>query len=162
MNSTEKFITKRDNGTTRVTTKILTHSKTDQSFKDDCDINEVVRKFQKTGQISHLNKKQGVYADVSQIPDLMTASQQIRDAEDAFNALPATVRRKFRNNPEEMIEFLRDPQNEQEAIKLGLINQKPNAPKNDDSNDENSRTPKTHKKAPKIDPDPKPSPDTQS
>lgn len=96
-------------------------TKTDQSFKKDCDVNVIVAKFMKTGQISHINKRQGFYADVSEIPDLLGAQQILRDAEQAFADLPATVRKRFGNSPEALLEFLSDENNREEAIKMGLI-----------------------------------------
>lgn len=131
-----KVITKRPDGSTRVATINSEHSKTDQQFAKDCDINEIVRKFKKTGQLTHLSKKQGVYADVSQVPDLLTAYEQITIAENAFADLPSDVRLKFSNNPQEMINFLTNPQNHDEAVQLGLL--VPPKQKNDDLNDDKS------------------------
>lgn len=145
----KEFRDHRPNGTLRIAMQTETPSKTDTSFKDDCDINTIVAKFKKTGQINHLSKKQGFYGDATQLPDLQTASQQIADAHEAFSALPANVRKKFQNDPAQMIEFLRDPQNEHEATKLGLLKPKP-ALKNDELNDEKSGDTKTPKKAPKA------------
>lgn len=120
-----KIIEKRKNGTTRVATLNEHPSKTDQSQKQDCDVNYIVAKYRKTGQITHLAKRRGYYADVSTIPDLTEALSIVSTASDAFNALPSQLRKRFGNDPQEMIAFLQDPSNLEESIKLGLRNAPP-------------------------------------
>lgn len=110
----------RENGSKRVYTENKLPSKTDQSWRDDTDVNQILAKFHKTGQITHLAKIKGSYGDVSDVPDLDLAMQQIKDAEDAFMDLSAVVRKRFANSPSNMIEFLQDPKNNKEAIELGL------------------------------------------
>lgn len=113
--------------------------RTDQSQAADCDINNIVRRYKKTGQISHLAKSKGVYADLSLLPDtLLDAHMMIQQASDAFMQLPAEVRKKFRNDPEEMIQFLNDPKNSEEAIKLGLLVRK-DPPTNTGTSSEGNR-----------------------
>lgn len=115
-----KIIEKRANGTTRVYTKNDEPSLTDQSWAKDCDVNNIIAKYIKTGQISHLAKHQGQYADVSAIPDLQSALDQVTKAQQAFDDLPSNLRKRFGNSPVEMVNFLSDPKNDQEAISLGL------------------------------------------
>lgn len=121
-----KYVYLRPDGKTK---KVFTINeevdKADQSFKKECDVNEIIRKFTKTGQVTHLRGTQGVYADVSQVPDLHTAMITVTQAQQAFDALPSDIRKRFANSPTEMIEFLKDPKNEREAIKLGLLELKP-------------------------------------
>lgn len=124
----------RKNGSKRVVTINTEPSKTDQSFKSDCDIQEIIAKFRKTGQVTHLNKKQGIYADVSQIPDLLGATMIVQDASEKFSSLPSGVRDKFNNDPINMIQWLNNPDNQDEGIKLGLFK----ARQNDDLNDKQS------------------------
>lgn len=120
-----KIIEIRANGTKRVYTKNEEPSKTDKSWKKDCDVNEIVRRFNKTGQITHLRNTQGVYADVSEITDLKTALETVQNAQNAFDSLPAELRKKFDNDPQKMIEYLQDPKNNDEAYKLGLKSRPP-------------------------------------
>lgn len=120
----QKIITKRKNGTIRVQTLSSLPSKTDQSFKDECDVNNIVNTFMKTGQLKQ--GKQGAYGDVSEIPrDLLEITQTIQKAHDSFMELPAEAREKFNNDPNKMISFLQDPKNSKEAVRLGLLNQVP-------------------------------------
>jgi len=43
-------------------------------------------------------------------------------AQRAFEALPAKIRDRFANSPERFLAFLADPDNLDEAVKLGLVN----------------------------------------
>ena len=95
-------------------------SMTDQSQADDCDVNLVMNRVLKTRDESILKRKQGFYAEVSEFRDLGTHLMQVQEAQEAFMALPAELRRKFNNNPVEMIEFLDDPSKIEESITLGL------------------------------------------
>lgn len=105
--------------------KVITVNKspsmTDQSFADDCDINTIVQRFLKTGEVTHLNNFQGKYADVSEIKDLAESMVQVQYAKEAFMSLPSRIRNRFNNDPVELIDFLADSKNKDEAIQLGLI-----------------------------------------
>lgn len=92
---------------------------TDQTQKDQCDINNIMKKY--LGKI-HLvpTPTQGKYGDFSQLPSYQQSLHIIKEAQDSFNSLPAQVRKKFSNNPSEMIQFLEDETNNEEAYKLGL------------------------------------------
>ncbi|WVR22147.1 MAG: internal scaffolding protein [Malazfec virus 6] len=123
VNRKENLITKRKNGTTRVQSFSESPSKTDQSFKKDCDVNTIMARFMKTGQISHLAKGTAAYHDVSDVPDLDEALTIVAKAQSTFDALPANIRRRFGNSPTEMTTFLMDPKNAQEAFELGLLSE---------------------------------------
>jgi phage internal scaffolding protein len=47
---------------------------------------------------------------------------QVIAAEDEFMRLPADLRARFENDPAQLIEFLENLENKDEAIKLGLVN----------------------------------------
>lgn len=120
------IITKRPNGTLRVQTDTSGWKhKTDQSFKNDCDVNLIMARFLKGQPITHLRNGQGAYADVSQIPDLSEALNTVTKAQEAFNSLPAQIRKRFGNSPVNMVEFMSDPNNYKEAADLGLLTLKP-------------------------------------
>lgn len=102
-------------------------SMTDQQFADECDINKIVNKYLKTGDDSLLQKFRGQYADLTEIPDLQTAIETVNLANEAFESLPAKLRERFNNSPEQMIQFLHSekPHDLEESIQLGLRNPKP-------------------------------------
>lgn len=115
----------RDNGTLRVLTINDEESKTIQSEKDNCDINVIVSRFKRTGVMNNLSTKSPLYGDFSEVGDFHTAQNRIIAAQEAFDALPSDLRKRFANDPGNLISFLDDPQNRSEAIKLGLVNADP-------------------------------------
>lgn len=94
--------------------------KTKQSFKAEADINNIMAKYQKTGLLEAVNKIQPQYGDVVGL-DFQTAMEQINLAQSMFDELPSTVRKRFRNDPADFVDFVSDPANADEAERLGLI-----------------------------------------
>lgn len=127
-----KKIIRRPNGTKQVLTINNQPSRTQQHFKDECDVNNIVAKFRATGSVTHLrNSQSGVYADLTQLPiDLMEARQVVIQAEAAFEQIPAQIRQRFGHDPKNFIDFLADPANDDEAVKLGLKTRPKPEPKN--------------------------------
>lgn len=95
-------------------------SLTDQSFKDQCDSNVIMKRFEQTGQIQHLNQRQAHYGDWSDKPDFFGAMCLIAEAKQDFMSLDAHIRAKFHHKMENYVAFLQDPANDDEAVKLGL------------------------------------------
>lgn len=91
-----------------------------QSFKDECDINVIVERFGLTGVLPGAIRMPE-YGDFSEVVDYHTAMNAIRSAEDSFRQLPAKVRERFNNNPQELLAFCEDDRNREEAAKLGLV-----------------------------------------
>jgi phage internal scaffolding protein len=110
----------RENGTRRVYTDNSIPSKTDQSFKEECDVNNIITRYKKTGQLTHLARTQGKYADVSEMKDLQESFQTVAQARDTFETLPAELRKKLNNDPVQLMEYLSNPENDDEAIRYGL------------------------------------------
>lgn len=96
-------------------------SLTKQSFKDECDINVLMRRYEKTGLVDHVNTHQGNYGDFINAPDFHSAMNQIMAAEDMFMSLPSRIRARFANDPAAFLEFAQDPSNAEEMQSLGLI-----------------------------------------
>lgn len=98
---------------------------TQQQFKDEADINNIMRKYGADPvAFNALTRKGGVYADFSQVTDYHGMLQQVADAQDAFGALPAQIRSRFANDPGALIQFLNDPKNHDEGVELGLFDPK--------------------------------------
>lgn len=95
-------------------------SRAQQSSRDECDINTIVRRFGLTGELPQ-NVRAPVYADFEGIFDFQSAMNTVRAAEEAFMALPAEVRSRFANDPQKLVEFCSDEANRAEAEKLGLV-----------------------------------------
>lgn len=123
------------NGRLRVQTINLEPSLTQQQFAADCDINNIMRKYQTTGEFTHLTSKQGRYADFSDITDYREMLDTVKYADEAFASLPADVRLRFKNDPAHLLEFLQDSKNYDEGVKLGLLNPKTGEPLKNDLNE---------------------------
>lgn len=108
-----------------------------QQYKDSCDVNKIMKRYKETGTISHLrNAQNGVYMDLTELPDYAEALMQIKRADEAFKQIPAEVRLKFNNDPSQLITYLQDSKNHEEAIKYGLLVPKQNDEQNPKPNDE--------------------------
>jgi phage internal scaffolding protein len=99
-------------------------TRTKQSFKDECDINTIVRMFGVTGKVP-VTAIEPSYGDFSGVSDYHTAMNKIKEAEASFMALPAKLRQKFDHDPNALLNFLENEQNRDEAIQLGLIDGEP-------------------------------------
>ena len=110
----------RKNGSLRVFTINNEISKTDQTAKKECDVNNIVKKYQSTGMITHLRSGQGNYLDLSEVGDLANSLNVVASAQQKFDQLPAEIRKRFGNSPVQLVEFLSNPKNDPEAVKLGL------------------------------------------
>lgn len=101
-------------------------SLTHQNFKEECDINNILARFQKTGVIEHVAKYQGQYGDFTNMPtDYHEAMNQVHEAQRMFMSLPAVIRDQFGNDPGTFLQFAEDPENEQEMRDMGLLPSKP-------------------------------------
>ena len=91
-----------------------------QHFKEECDINTILQKFNISGILpeSTLSPR---YGDFTGIGDYHTALNRVIAAQDEFDGLPATIRARFNNDPAELIEFLENSENRPEAEELGLV-----------------------------------------
>lgn len=92
-----------------------------QEFKDDCDVNLIVERCIRTGSPLPDYSVPAAFADVSQFGDFGAAVRRMDAALEAFNALPAPIRTRFNNSPVQLVDFIQDVNNKDEAIKLGLI-----------------------------------------
>jgi len=97
-----------------------------QHHKDECDINVILERFGKTGQLP-VNAISGNYGDFSGVHDYHTAMNTLIAVESEFAALPANIRNRFANDPANLVQFLDNPNNRAEAESLGLVNISPMA-----------------------------------
>lgn len=73
--------------------------KTQQQFKDECDMNRIVQNAQR-GVPSRFAREpgSGIYGDFSEVPDMTQALNKINSAKDAFMTLPARLRLELGND----------------------------------------------------------------
>lgn len=95
---------------------------TQQHFANECDINQIMARVVQ-GQAAPLQSGSPLFGDFSNITSFQDAQNKILQAQEAFNHLNPLIRRRFGNNPAQLIDFLAVKENREEAIKLGLIEQ---------------------------------------
>lgn len=96
-------------------------SLTRQEFAAECDINNLMAQFEKTGILpSNMNSSEPRYLDVSDVPDLQAAHAILQQATTSFMSLPATVRRDFDNDPIKFISFAENAENLPKMREWGL------------------------------------------
>lgn len=100
-------------------------SMTKQEFRDECDINVILKGYQKGRAITHLNKYEGRFEDVADAPLFHEAQNIILKAQAMFDDLPSAVRDRFGNDPAQFLEFVHDAKNEQELVDMGLAKARP-------------------------------------
>lgn len=110
----------------RFFTKFEGETMTKGSFKDSLDINRIMARYRKTGQLPP--GRQGRFEDLGPPIDYQEAVQTVLDANQAFMDLPAAVRDRFGNDPTQILYFLADEQNRPEAERMGLVKKKEEPP----------------------------------
>ena len=95
-------------------------SLTQQQFKDDADINTILKRFNVTGVLM-APSRQPQFGDFTGPNDYKEALDLIHEADRSFYELPAALRDRFKNDPVEFLDFISDDNNRSEAIELGLI-----------------------------------------
>jgi len=79
-------------------------SRTRQSDKEDADINVIVGRFLRTGVVP-TGVRTPQSGDFTNVMDFKSAMNGIAVATEAFEALPSSVREKFRNDPSLFFDF---------------------------------------------------------
>lgn len=102
-------------------------SRTKQSEADACDLNKIMARYENNlvmapyAALQHPERRQPMYADVSNVPDYQTAMHLVDSARKSFMALPANIRSMFKNDAAAFLDFVTNPANKVEAQKLGLL-----------------------------------------
>jgi len=97
------------------------HSMTHQQFLEETDINTIVRRFGLTGELPQ-NLQMPVSGDFTEAKTFEETMQLMTQAQQEFMSLPADIRERFANDPGRLIAFLENPDNRDEAVKLGIVN----------------------------------------
>lgn len=91
-----------------------------QSSKDECDINVILRKYRNNGTLPDRIRDNPQYGDFAAPGDYHHAMNVVAVAHEQFQALGAEVRERFANDPRNFLAFAADPRNVREMISLGL------------------------------------------
>lgn len=112
MTAYERFPVQKDTGTE-------TH--TIQSAAAECDINKIVGKYKRTGELTHISQGIARYGDFTTEADYHQALLNVQEAKEQFMELPAEIRALAHHDPGEFLTFVDDPKNRDQCIELGII-----------------------------------------
>ncbi len=97
-------------------------SLTQQHFKDECDINLIIKRYTRSDIALMAAMSNMQYGDYSTPVDFHEAMNIVLRAQEQFEALPSSIRDKFDNDPAKMLDFVSKKENIEESVKLGLLN----------------------------------------
>lgn len=103
-------------------------SMTQQQFKEESDINFIMARYQKTGVLVDpltQTTRKPMFDDFSELGDFRDHQQAVIEAQEMFMSLPSRLRARFNNSPAELLQWLGNPANKDEAIELGLMTKTP-------------------------------------
>lgn len=99
-------------------------SLTKQEFTAECDINTIMARFVSSGYdptVLPMTSRKAIYGDFTAAPESYHAAlNYVKGTERAFMELPADIRARFDNDPQKFLNFVDNPDNQQELIDMGL------------------------------------------
>jgi hypothetical protein len=93
---------------------------TEQAHKQECDMNYILRDYQRTGLLKHAKKYEGSYDDVSDI-DYERSMMIVADVNSMFEGLPSSERKRFDNNPAKFLAYAQNEVNRKELEERGIL-----------------------------------------
>lgn len=116
----EKTVYKVRNSTMeplKVATKVIhtpenakQEKRTNQAFKESCNINTILKRYVTTGVIDHVKKYAPEYGEVSSM-DFEQAFNTVKKSKEMFASLPAVVRENFGHSVENFLAYMENPEN---------------------------------------------------
>lgn len=113
--------------TTVVPDTVGLKGRTKQSFKKECDINHIMGRYLKSGNVDHLVKHAGQFG-FAPAYTFQDAMNSVLKAEEMFMDLPSEVRARFGNSPSAFLDFAQRSENIDELRRLKLAPPAPKAP----------------------------------
>lgn len=97
-----------------------------QSAKAECDINNILSQYRRTGILTHVTASRPTYEDLPSDLDYQASMNMLLEAQAAFQGLPAKVRDHFGNDPTRLLIALRDPDQADKLREFGILKPPPN------------------------------------
>lgn len=94
---------------------------TKQSMKGECDIHNILRQYQKTGIITHVQNARPTYEDLPDNLDYQQALNTLNVAQEAFDGLPSAVRDRYGNDPSRLLAAINDPDQKDYLREVGIL-----------------------------------------
>lgn len=104
----------------RISLSFSGSGRTQQSFKDECDINVIMSRYQSTGELPNLAQVDPRYLDATGY-DYQEHQNFIAGANSLFHELPSAIRTRFGNSPAEFLDFCSQEKNRPELAEMGLL-----------------------------------------
>lgn len=97
-------------------------SMTEQSFRDECDVNKILKSFGAV-KASPAYQEKMASAEFGYAPSesYHEALEIGRQSAEIFSELPSALRKRFNNNPGELLAFVENDENYDEAVELQLV-----------------------------------------
>ena len=92
--------------------------RTRQSMREECDINNIMKKYQSSGAITHFARHEARYGFADSVT-FHEALNIVTEADTMFADLPSELRKRF-DTPGAFLDFVQDEKNGDEMIELGL------------------------------------------
>ena len=98
-------------------------SMTQQHFKDETMIDNILQKYAETGFLTDpFSPKRPIqFGDFSDVTDFQTAQNSVARATEYFESLPSHIRASFSNSPAEFLRALNDPEQRSKLEELGFV-----------------------------------------
>lgn len=102
-------------------------SMTQQHFKDETMIDNILQKYAETGFLTDpFSPKRPIqFGDFSGVTDFQTAQNAVARATEYFESLPSHVRSSFNNSPSEFLQALNDSEQRGKLEELGFVAPEP-------------------------------------
>jgi len=99
---------------------------TEQSHKEDCDINNIVARYGRDELAEFVQNDSGAYLNLADAPSYQEALNLQIEANHAFERIPSAIRREqFGDSVERFLAFASNPKNMQKMVDLGLATRRP-------------------------------------
>lgn len=105
-------------------------SLTNQADAQEADINIIVKKYGITGQMPQVTGLTPLYGDFTNADDYRTMLEKVNAAKDAFQQIPAHIRKEFDNDPAKFVQFAADKKNIEKLREWKLAVPKKEIPEN--------------------------------
>lgn len=92
---------------------------TKQNLADQANVNNIIRRYAKTGTLPNLNNLEAIYGEITS-QGLQEAHEMIASASEAFDQIPSEIRKQFNNDAGLFIDYATNPQNIQQMASWNL------------------------------------------
>ena len=92
-------------------------------FKDECDVNRIIERYQATGVLTHVQNNQARYGEMPSGEAFQSMMTQIAEARSLFEELPSKARQHFNHDPVQFLNYIQDDPSLDILDDLGLTDQ---------------------------------------